>query len=184
MEKQGKILVISADHLGDSLLGGSFDRESKILTVRHLRQNLNSRADINAAAVEILMAMTANWGELGEVIFRVIENEELTGYLGKNCTARPASIAIKPADIPQLLYRTNCALQEGRLLFGDRINTDFVEVALSEETYTDRIVGHFARVLVTACDIAIAPALTIEIRSSGSSRMSDSDSLEGFCFDR
>lgn len=150
-----KIIVISATHLGDCLMGASFEPASKLLTVEHLRQNLIARQRISLAVVEVARAMMGASG--GSVPVVVVENTVLSRYIETTCThldgfRRPLERAIDPGTVQTLLYKTHCCITEGNLETAPSTSLDELEMALSGEDNPDRISGHLARCLALAVD--------------------------------
>jgi hypothetical protein len=148
------LIVISADHHGDCLLGLSFDENSMLLSVRHLLENIIIRDTIVANLEPIITELFPYSGGYDQINLVVIDNEVLASYIGKNLMVRGrARRPIKgdlPASAKETTYRLRCAINEGNLSGDGWI--DQIEVALSAESNPDRIEGHLVQCLGYACD--------------------------------
>jgi hypothetical protein len=156
------LIVLSADHHGDCLLGLSFDEKSKLLTVRYLLENIITRNEIVAqvqAVIEELFPYTRGHDFIDLV---AIDNKVLANYIGDRLTVRNRAVRPLYGELPtspkESLYRLKCAINEGNLAASGWL--DQIEVALSAEANPDRIDGHLVQTLAFGVDKFLDSAQT------------------------
>jgi hypothetical protein len=144
------LIVISADHHGDCLLGLSFDEKSNVLAIKYLQENIDSRDEIIARVQPLIEEMFPTYTSRDDRIdFVMINNDALASYIGKHLTVRhllrrPSKGAL-PSDPGQSIYKLKCAIKELSISGAEWI--DRIEVALNAESNPDRIEGHLVQAL-------------------------------------
>ncbi|WP_310412976.1 hypothetical protein [Chamaesiphon sp. OTE_8_metabat_110] len=146
------LIVVSADHHGNCFVGLSFDKESELLTVKYLVENINDRQELAeqlTPAVENLFPFSRQGDNING--FLSIDNEVLARWLGENLIVRGKGRRPKKREIAQPkehLYKLSCALREKKLIADDWL--DQIDFALADETNPDRIEGHLVACLAVA----------------------------------
>lgn len=149
------LIVISADHHGNCLLGLSFDEKSSDLSIKYLQENIDGRVEIIARVQPLIDEMFPGYIlDHDRIDFVVMNNDALCDYIGKNLLVtyqrkRPYNRTL-PVDPWQSIYKLKCAIEESRISGDEWI--DRIEVALDAERNPDRIEGHLVQALSFAVD--------------------------------
>jgi hypothetical protein len=174
------LIIISADHRGDCLLGMSFNKESKVLTVTHLLENIDSRDGIISQLEPMIENLFPQEGKHDSINFVCIDNEVLANYIGQGLTVRGRLRRPVKGELPvnpkESKYRLKCAINEGSLRADGWI--DQIEMALDGEITPERIEGHLVLALTFGVDKFLTFNQNPLVRSSKSQRRDD---FKGFC---
>jgi hypothetical protein len=154
-----KIMIVSADHLGNAALELTFDDIQNILTVDNILENLPSRQEIAEGVFSLMKPENTWWRGLEpshHPLFACVDNPILGQYLWKKSQTlnghiwKPKDVSIPPAKTAEVLYKLDCLLKEDRLK-GSNF-ADHVEMAFASELDPEKIGGHLVRCLGVICD--------------------------------